>query len=153
MTHPEVFKIGNLENVTDEIVSLLGVMREKFLRPAEQNTRSHLSHTQFNAVLILQQKGFLPMTELAAELKISKQQLTPIIAKLIKNGLVVRKADGNDRRIIYIEITDSGRIMHDQIMANIRRGITGKLKALPEGELTELQPLLARMHEIIKKIE
>ena len=132
---------------------MLGMMREKFFRPAEQDTRMHLSHTQFNAVLILQGKGFLPMTELAAELKISKQQLTPIVGKLIAHGLVIRKTDDHDRRIVYIEITDTGRKMHEKIMAKIKVGINDKLKALTAADLAELQPLLVRIQMIINKIE
>ena len=76
--------INNLDNTSDGFLVLIGYMKEKFFRPAEQITRPYISHGQFHALSTLYREGLLPMSELAAEMKISKQQLTPLIDKLIE---------------------------------------------------------------------
>ena len=72
-----------------------------------------------------------PISELANELKISKQQITPLICKLIDSGLVARKADEHDRRIVHIEITVAGRDTVQALVAEIKQAFVVKLEVLP----------------------
>ncbi|PKM78694.1 MAG: hypothetical protein CVU90_01470 [Firmicutes bacterium HGW-Firmicutes-15] len=142
--------MSNLESVAEEFLRLLGYIRDNYLKPAEQITRSRLSPAQFHAVSILFRKDSLPMSELAAEMKISKQQLTPIIARLIESSLAVRKTDENDRRIVRIEITELGRSTNKALLAQIKVNFTEKLSEIPDKELDELKQMVTRMQEILK---
>lgn len=141
--------MSKLEKVTAEFLSLFQHIHDQYFKPAEQITRSRLSPSQFHTLAILSRKGALPMSELAAELKISKQQLTPLIAKLIENGQVIRRADEYDRRIVRIEIAGPGRETFAAIKAEIKRSFTEKLSLIPETELAELEKMIARMQEIL----
>ena len=145
--------MSNLENIVDEFLALLGYIKRQYFKPAEQIARSRLSPAQFQAISILYHKDFLPMTELAVEMQISKQQLTPIIARLIETNLVARKEDENDRRVVNIEITEQGRSIFQALFAQIKINFTEKLSAIPDKELDELQQMLVRMQEIIKTEE
>jgi len=145
--------MSKLENVTDSLLALLGYIRYKFFRPAEQITRARLSRGQFHAISILNSKGPLPMTELASEMKISKQQLTPLICKLIDADMVVRSTDDNDRRIVRIEMTEIGRTAFKELGAEIKQYFRDKLRALPEQDLEELEQILTRTREILKSVQ
>lgn len=92
------------------------------------------------------------MSEIAAEMKISKQQLTPLIGKLINGGMVIRKADSQDRRIILIEISEEGKNAFEHLRLMIKTNITEKLAILPEEGLQELNGLLLRLRDILKGI-
>lgn len=93
------------------------------------------------------------MTELATEMQISKQQLTPLVDKLINQGLLVKKADEHDRRIVRIEVSEQGREMLKEMFGDIRSDLVEKLRLLPEQELAELDQMLKRMLEILKSVE
>lgn len=146
-------EIGNLENVADDFLSLLAYIRENFFRPLEQITRSRLSPIQYYAVSILYRKGSLSMSELASEMRISKQQLTPLICKLIDNSLLVKKIDENDRRIVHIAITESGRSKVEELWAEVKLTLAEKLSALPDMELDELGQMLKRIQEVLKSVK
>ncbi len=146
-------EIVNLENVAGDFLTLLAYIREKFFRPFDQITRSRLSSFQFFAVSILYRKGSLPMSELAGEMRISKQQLTPLINKLIDHGLLVKKTDKDDRRIVRLEITDSGRNTVERLRAEIKLALTERLSALPDTKLDELGQMLKRIHEILQIVK
>jgi len=139
--------------VAGDFLALLAYMRDKFFRPFEQKTRSRLSHVQFFAVSLLHRKGSLSMSELAHEMQISKQQLSPLVYKLINQGLLVRKPDENDRRIVRIEVTEQGRNMVKEIFAEIKLDLVEKLRTLPGMELDELKQMLQRIQEILKNVE
>ena len=92
------------------------------------------------------------MSELAAEMKISKQQLTPLIDKLIESNMVIRRNDEQDRRIILIEITEIGKHSFEELKVMIKSAIREKLAVLPEDDLQELHNMLIRLQEILKGI-
>jgi DNA-binding MarR family transcriptional regulator len=93
------------------------------------------------------------MTELAHEMQVSKQQLTPLVYKLINQGLLVKKEDENDRRIVRIEVTEQGGNMVKELFAEIRLDLVEKLRTLPCEELDELDHMLKRIQEILKNVK
>lgn len=139
--------------MTNEFLSLLSIMREKFFRPGEKITRPQLSHAQFHAISMLHQRGPLHISELANEMKISKQQTTPLICKLIQSGLVVRKTDEHDRRIVRLEITETGRSTFEELRLEIKQAFAAKLEVLPDMELDELDQMIRRIREILQGVE
>jgi len=141
--------MSKVEKVAGEFLSLMGQVKHEYFRPAEQVTRARLSPSQFHSLAVLYRRNSLPMSELAGLLKISKQQLTPLVAKLTKYQLVERKLDDDDRRIVRIEITDQGRVTYRSIFIELRRKFTDQLSQLPEASLDELEKLLERMSEIL----
>lgn len=136
-----------------DFLKVLAFMRDKFFRTFEHITRHCLSHAQFRAVSLLYRKGSLSMSEMAQEMKISKQQLTPLVYKLINHGFLIRKADENDRRVVRIEVTESGRSMYEELLPAIKIALMEKLKKLPGEELGELEQMLKRIQEILKNVE
>ena len=144
--------ITNLDNTCEGFLALISYMKEKIFRPTEVITRSLISHGQMHALSALNRRGPLPMSELAAEMKISKQQLTPLIDKLIDSDMVIRINSEQDRRIILIEITEAGINVLKEIKVKIKKSIKEKLALLPEEDLQELHNILLRLQEILKGI-
>ncbi len=145
--------ISDLENVAGSFFTLLSYMRDKFFRPLEQKTRSQLSPLQHIAVSTLYRRGSLSMSELALAMQVSKQQLTPLVDKLINQGLLAKNKDQNDRRVMRIEVTEQGRNMFSELFAEIKCDLVEKLGALPGEDLDELGRLLKRILRILKNIE
>ncbi|TAM36746.1 MarR family transcriptional regulator [bacterium] len=72
-------------------------------------TRGEITLPQFWALGYLDHNGRCKMHNLANHLKISPSATTGLIDRLILQGLVARKADLHDRRIVWIELTAKGR--------------------------------------------
>ena len=142
-----------MEKAAGDLLALAAYMRDELIRPYEQKARSRLSHVQIFAVSLLYRNGSRSMSELANEMQISKQQLTPLVCKLINQGLLVKKEDENDRRIVRIDITEQGRNMVQGLFAEVRLDIVHKLGTLSGGELAELAYMLKRMMEIFKNMK
>lgn len=138
-----------VEKVTSDLLAFLGTVKNEFFRPMEQMTRNRLSPSQFHTLSILYRRSSLPMSELAGHLKISKQQLTPLIAKMAECGLLERKPDDADRRIIRLEITEPGRDTYRAIFNELRHKLIDRLGLLPVESLNELEVLLERMNLIL----
>lgn len=86
-------------------------------------------------------------------MQISKQQLTPLVNKLIGQGLLAKKEDEKDRRIVRIEVTEQARKMVGELFVEIKLDLVAKLRALPGEELDELGQMLKKIQEILKHVE
>ena len=71
-------------------------------------TRGEITLPQFWALGYLDRNGKSKMNDLARLLKISPSGTTGLIDRLIAQGLVIRKDDFHDRRIVWIELTAKG---------------------------------------------
>ena len=107
---------------------------------------------QFYALSFLRRKGPLSISELGHELQVSKQQTTPLINRLINNGLAERKTDEHDRRIVRIGISEAGNAVITELRAEIKRAFAAKLEVLPVAELDELEQIMQRIREIFQKV-
>ena len=86
-------------------------------------TRGEITLPQFWALGYLDCNGRIKMHDLAKHLKISPSATTGLIDRLIAQGLVVRKDDPHDRRIVWIELAVKGR----KIIENISKQKTEAL--------------------------
>ena len=72
-------------------------------------TRGQITLPQFLVLGYLERNGKSKMNDLARHFKISPPATTGLIDRLIHQGLVARKDDAIDRRIVWIELTAKGR--------------------------------------------
>lgn len=61
----------------------------------------------------------LTMSELAAQLNMSKQQLTKLVGALEEKGLVVREHDQNNRRLVFVHLSAPGRQSLDSALEHM----------------------------------
>lgn len=72
-------------------------------------TRGEITLPQFWVLGYLERNGKSKMNDLSRHLKISPPATTGLIDRLLAQGLVARKDDLNDRRIVWIDLTAKGR--------------------------------------------
>ena len=82
-----------------------------------------LNLTATESLLTLANLGQTDMSGLAAELCVSSASCTNIVERLIKDRLVIRSYSRDDRRVIYITLTELG--------ASRVHAITGKPVTMP----------------------
>ena len=87
-----------------------------------------LTFTQLRALSALAKRGSLRVTELAQEFGIGLAAASALADRMAQRGLIERKTDPNDRRIVRLEVTTRGR----HLLERLERGSTehfGKLIA------------------------
>lgn len=96
-------------------------------------------------------------SELAERLRIGNSRLTPLVDRLVRQGLVSRAESGNDRRVRRIELTEAGRTVAVQLL-NLETQLHQELLSqFPDSEraalVETLQRLKLAMDEIRRSIE
>lgn len=85
--------------------------------------------------------------ELARALRIEGPTLTRHLDGLEAEGLVVRRRDTQDRRAVSVELTDSGRAKHADMLRAVQAFNRRLLAGLSEAEIEQLRILLGKLEE------
>lgn len=105
-----------------------------------------LSGPQYNVLRILRGEG-LPSQEIGERMVTHMPDVTRLVDRLEKAGLVERKRILEDRRVVLVKITRAGLDVLqrlDQPVLDLHRELLGHLSA---SELAELNRLLARARQ------
>jgi MarR family 2-MHQ and catechol resistance regulon transcriptional repressor len=97
---------------------------------ANRDIRSHgLNPTEFGVLELLFHKGAQPLQQIGEKILISSGNITYVVDKLEKKGLLLRKPCPDDRRVIFAELTRQGeqllREIFPQHEAVIERAVSG----------------------------
>jgi DNA-binding MarR family transcriptional regulator len=103
-----------------------------------------LTSTQFNALRILQsgEPGGLTCSGLGNRLVSTDPDITRLLDRLAKQGLVRRRRDLHDRRVVLTEITEAGVGLLDTIAPQLDARVRALFAHMPQHRLEELIELL-----------
>ena len=107
---------------------------------------------QYRVLGVLMKAGTLPMSEIGRRLYISKPYMTALIDTLIGDGLVERRPDLADRRVINISITEQGKKHLKQSITLYKNDLKDLLATLDEHDLEKLCSSLESLKAILGKI-
>lgn len=111
-----------------------------------------LSKTQADAVMRIALFGPASMTELASGLGVSKEHVTRAVAGLEEQGLVTKRRNAENRRIVEAVLTEKGEEVVTAIrLASIER-LEKPLSSLSPAERDELVDLSTRAVALLLRI-
>lgn len=135
---PEIEAILNLMRTNDQFENRFG----RFFR------QYGLTSSQYNVLRILRGEGKpLPSLEIADRMVQMVPAITGLVDRLEKQGLVERQRCTEDRRVVYIELTDKARELLKQMDKpehELHKQLVGHLT---RKELNELSRLLVKARQ------
>jgi DNA-binding MarR family transcriptional regulator len=94
----------------------------------------------------------LTMSQLSKELMVSNGNITGVIDRLEKNGLVKRTRPDHDRRIQFIELTEAGASEFKHMAGHHERWLEELFAGVPVTDLSGLQKSLLKMRESVSAV-
>ena len=106
----------------------------------------HLTGTQLNALLVLRAAGTdgLSLGELGRRLVVTKANVTGLIDRLEREGLVQRDSH-SDRRVTLARLTARGTLLLEEALPRHLRLLAGLLECLSSEEKEQLIALLTKL--------
>lgn len=136
---------------------------EQFFATLQQFFKLMSQHTQESAVeraaTILQASALdfiienpnAIVSDLIAPLHISKSSATQLVERLVKAGFVERVHDTEDRRIVRLCITESGKKEATLLKQKLMEKMQKIFSKLPAEDLRELTRIHTYLNEVMKK--
>jgi MarR family 2-MHQ and catechol resistance regulon transcriptional repressor len=104
-----------------------------------------LTISQFGTLEVLYHLGPLCQNTLGSKILKSNSNMTTVIDNLEKRGLVKRERDAEDRRMIFVHLTPSGRELIEAVLPQHIRAITEQFSHLTPEEHATLGELLRKL--------
>ena len=117
-----------------------------------RQTKVPIPLNQFGVLMVVLTEEAVSITEISHILKISKQQMTTVIDKLVKNGLVQKQADINDRRRFVITLLPAGKQIIDDQNEIVRKRFNDRIQHLSSTEKAKLGDSIANFNLLIEKM-
>jgi MarR family transcriptional regulator, organic hydroperoxide resistance regulator len=108
-----------------------------------------ISQGQLSCLLALYRYGPGSLSKLAERILVKPGTITGIIDRLEAKGLVARKRNFTDRRVITIELTEKGHAFAERAPAPVQRSIIKGLSTLSEEKLEAIVKIFQFMDSLI----
>ncbi len=121
------------------------------LREVRRRIDEQLTLPQFDVLAQLHRRrqGMTP-GELTRELLVTAGNVTGIVDRLVRLGLVERMPVPEDRRAVRVRLTERGRRLMQRAIPRHRRDLEVILGAVPASDLARLRDLLGRVAQALE---
>ncbi|MFC5653597.1 MarR family winged helix-turn-helix transcriptional regulator [Paenibacillus solisilvae] len=109
-----------IDRIAEDYIRLIPLLYRKLDKPNSNTTgrkaSSELTHLQTHILeeLFQHQQEGISMSQLAKMIRVSKQQLTPLISILEEKSYVIKETGLNDKRIVRLRLTEKGNTIVSQ---------------------------------------
>lgn len=93
------------------------------------------------------------MSELSRKLMVSNGNVTGVVDRLERAGMVRRNISQNDRRVLFIDLTEAGRKAFAAMAKAHEQWISELLCDLSGAEMAKLNELLGGAKSSVKQVE
>jgi DNA-binding MarR family transcriptional regulator len=93
----------------------------------------------------------MTMSRLSAAMMVTNGNATGVVARLLEDGLVERKANADDRRSATVRLTAKGRAFFLKMAKAHERWIDELMADVPDATKEELLRLLARVRDSVER--
>jgi DNA-binding MarR family transcriptional regulator len=110
--------------------------------------------SQGYTLLSLPQEGALTMNELSEAMEVASSTMTRMVDQLVSKGLVHRRPDKEDRRIVRVQLTAQGQVIRRTLDKALQEFFKQALEAIPEDERPAILHALEQVTKpIVKALE
>ncbi len=137
------------------VLLLPEILKNLRIGPLLDSARPGLTISQALVLLALDRapaRG-APMRILAEELGVSVPTTTGLVDRLVREGLVERRAHPQDRRIVLVRLTSDGSEVIRHVLGFLGEVMEGVLAKADEGERAKLVQAVERVAELSSRIQ
>lgn len=132
---------------------LVGLMRRRSLRDplAASCAELDLSAPQVHVLLALGHEGSLAMGDLARRVAVTEKTITGLVDRLERDGLVERRRDGADRRVIQVAPTARGAALAGRLDDEVLQALTRLLRRLDAADRGDLFRIISKLTDALEE--
>lgn len=109
------------------------------------NTRFNITSVQWSVLYCLGKWSKINQKEIAQKLNIQSSTVVRLIDRMEKGELLKRVKDTDDRRIVYLELTDKGKVMRETLLPEVDKFISDISKNISDEDLETFNKVLLKI--------
>lgn len=136
--------IEKMDSISIEMIYLLNKYNEEELPFKPTPAKFILLHTLFK-------KGKCTVNGLSTKTNLTSGATTLALNRLEADGIIQRTRDSHDRRVVWIELSERGSALVQQILLRRQQAWGKMLRALSEQEQEIFIKLMEKIHDEMKR--
>jgi len=113
---------------------------------SNRDIQSHgLNSTEFGVLDLLYHRGPQALQKIGEKVLMSSGNITYVVDKLQNKKLISRRASKEDRRVIFAELTETGKAFFEEVFPQHHQVIIDAMEGLSPSEKTEAIRLLKKL--------
>ena len=141
----------NIDRILENMFVIMLITHKKMLRMDLGGRPDNLTRLHLAVMGELSQNN-TTMSELANTLMMTKPQLTHLVESLVSQGIVERRPDEKDRRVINLALTEKGRALLKEMKLKVKENTKKRLASLTTEELSQMSTALETLRNIVIKL-
>lgn len=138
------------DRAADALLALIPLYYKTVIRQRPSITGIHVA--QLHTLIVLAKDKAMPMSEIGNRLYISRPYMTRLADLMINDGLVERRRDPSDRRVINLAITEKGKKYLRQSITWYRKDLRENLSGLTDEDIEKLSIAMEEAFRILSKL-
>ena len=90
-----------------------------------------ITYPQYLVMMVLWEKDHQPVNDIARRLMLETNTITPLLQRMEKQGIIMRRKGEQDKRQQIVSLTEAGIEMEEKAFALIPAGMGERLSACP----------------------
>jgi len=139
------------DRAADALIALIPLYYKNVMRHRHAITGVQVA--QIHTLGVLMKYKSMPMSEIGSSLYISRPYMTRLADLMIADGLVERRPDPADRRVINLAITEKGKKYLRQSNTWYKKDLKDNLAGLDDSDIRKLCTALEDAFQILTKLQ
>lgn len=144
---------NNIKELVDRYISVSFSVMKKAESMIIEQIGSGLTHDQHYILRYINRVGSCTSTALAEEFEVKKSAITAIINRLWEKGLIQRTRDENDRRVVYLTLTDKGNEYFNKTEEKIHNLVELFITNFDEAEIKQFIETYEKLNKVLIEIK
>jgi DNA-binding MarR family transcriptional regulator len=134
-----------------DLPTRLRLVVTRLARRLRQRAEASLSPTQAAVLATIDRRGPLTLGELAEAERVQPPTITAAVDRLENQGLVRRRREAADRRVVEVQITAAGRDLLDQARSRKSAYLEQRLASLSARDRATLERAAAILERVLEE--
>lgn len=117
--------------------------------PTGRDRGVEVGQAQFFVLHVLSEAGSLAVGDIAERCHVSGPTISRMLNQLEANGLIERRIDPANRRVIRVDVTEAGRAAEAEMTRRFEVAVQHVLSPLTDGELVDLATAFGHLERLV----
>ncbi|GHH96760.1 MarR family winged helix-turn-helix transcriptional regulator [Neobacillus kokaensis] len=138
-----------IQELIDRYISISFQVHKKAESLIKYQLGNDLTNDQHYILRYIHLAGSCTSTELAEVFEVNKSAITAIINRMTDRGLIERTRDENDRRVVYLTLTEQGIELYQKAQEKIHLLVESIITQFEEPEITAFINTYEKLAEVL----
>jgi len=138
-----------IQELIDRYVTISFQVHKKAESLVKGQIGDDLTNDQHYILRYISQSGECTSSELADAFEVNKSAITAIINRMADRGLIQRTRDKNDRRVVYLTLTEAGNTLYQNCQEKIRFLVESIITQFEESEIKNFINTYEKLAQIL----